>query len=76
MKKFEDFLESGYLYVHIKVKNENEKGAKYIQCRLWLSSPKGMFIAENEGWEFMTIIKHNLDSIEKQIKKIKEDMEN
>jgi CBS domain-containing protein/ribosome-associated translation inhibitor RaiA len=76
MKKFEDFLESGYLYVHIKVKKENEKGVKYILCRFRLSSPKGMFIAENEGWEYMMSIKHILDSIEKQIKKVKENIEN
>jgi predicted transcriptional regulator len=69
--KHEDFLRTGYLYVHLKKHKETRYGSSSICCKIRLSSPRGMFIASEEGWGFAYALKNAASIIERQIRKAK-----
>jgi predicted transcriptional regulator len=69
--KYLDFLENIHLFVHLKQHNEKRRGVHLIYCKMRLSSPRGMFIASDEGWGFMQAIRNTSDNIEKQIRRTK-----
>jgi predicted transcriptional regulator len=69
--KYLDYLENIHLFVHLKQHNEKRRGVHLIYCKMRLSSPRGMFIASDEGWGFMQAIKNTSNDIEKQIRRNK-----
>ncbi|MCD6171228.1 MAG: CBS domain-containing protein [Thermoplasmata archaeon] len=71
IRKYENFLENGYLYAYLKKHKEIKHGLPLIYCKLRLSSPKGIFVAANEGYGFRQALKNAIDAMEKQIEKIK-----
>jgi CBS domain-containing protein/ribosome-associated translation inhibitor RaiA len=70
-KKHLDYLDNAYIYVRLKQHYEQSKGKHYIFCKMRLSSPRGMFVAAEEGWGFMDAINKSLEAIEKQIRRFK-----
>jgi len=71
LRKHEDFLETGYLYVYVRQHKERKRGIPLIYCKLRLSYPKGMFIAAEEGWGFRIALRNAIEAMEKQINKAK-----
>jgi len=69
--KYLDFLENIHLFVHLKQHDETKRGVHLIYCKMRLSSPRGMFIASDEGWGFMHSIRNTSNDIEKQIRRTK-----
>jgi CBS domain-containing protein len=69
--KYLDFLENIHLFVHLKQHDETRRGVHLIYCKMRLSSPRGMFIASDEGWGFMHAIRKTSNDIEKQIRRTK-----
>ena len=67
-----DYLRNGYLYVHLKEHKETLRGISSIYCKMRLSTPRGMFIAGEEGWGAMHAIKNAFEVIERQIRKTEE----
>lgn len=72
VRKYEEFLENGYLCAYLKQHKEKKHGLSLIYCKLRLSSPKGFFIASSEGWGFRQALKNTINAMEKQIEKEKE----
>ncbi len=70
-KKYLDYLDNAHIYVRLKRHTEQSQGKHIIYCKMRLSSPRGMFIASEEGWGFMDSINKSCEAIEKQIKKNK-----
>jgi HAD superfamily hydrolase (TIGR01484 family) len=70
-KKHLDYLDNAYIYVRLKRHYEQSKGIHIIFCKIRLSSPKGMFIASDEGWGYMDAINKACEAIEKQIRRNK-----
>jgi len=71
LRKYEEFLETGYLYVYLKQYKERKHGLPLIYCKLRLSCPKGVFTAADEGWGFHAALKNAISAMEKQIEKAK-----
>jgi CBS domain-containing protein len=69
--KHEDFLKKGYLYVHLKRHKETRHGSSSIYCKIRLSSPRGMFIASEEGWGFTYALKNAASTLERQVRRAK-----
>lgn len=69
LRKHEEFLEAGYLYVYVKQHKERKHGIPLIYCKLRLSYPKGIFIAAGEGWGFRIALRNAIEAMEKQIKR-------
>lgn len=69
LAKHQRFLEVGELYVHLKQHKEVKQGLPLIHCKMRLSSPRGMFVAADEGWGFMNALRQALGDIERQIRK-------
>jgi len=67
-----EYLGNGYLYVHLKEHKETLRGISSIYCKMRLSTPRGMFIAGEEGWGAMHAIKNAFDIVERQIRKAEE----
>lgn len=72
MQTYRDFLRNGYLYVHLKEHKETLRGISSIYCKMRLSTPRGMFIAGEEGWGAMHAIRNAFDIIQRQIRKTEE----
>jgi predicted transcriptional regulator/ribosome-associated translation inhibitor RaiA len=70
-KKHLDYLDNAYVYVRLKRHTEQSKGKHIIFCKMRLSSPRGMFIASEEGWGFMDAVNKSCEAIEKQIRRNK-----
>ena len=69
LRKYEEHLEMGNIYVYIKQHKERKRGLPLIYCKLRLSSPNGLFIAADEGWGFKSALKNAITAIEKQLDK-------
>ncbi|MCD6330790.1 MAG: CBS domain-containing protein [Thermoplasmata archaeon] len=72
IRKHEEFLENGHLYCYLKQHKERKHGLPLVYCKIRLSSPKGFFVADDDGWGFRQAMKKAILAIEKQIERIKE----
>lgn len=72
LRKFEGFLETGCLYVYVKQHKERKHGLPLVYCNLRLSSPKGLFVAADEGWGFRSALRNALVAVEKQLSRVEE----
>jgi len=70
-KKYLDYLDNAHIYVRLKQHEEQSRGKHIIYCKMRLSSPRGMFVASEEGWGYLDAINKTSEAIEKQIKKNK-----
>ncbi|HMA83544.1 MAG TPA: CBS domain-containing protein [Candidatus Thermoplasmatota archaeon] len=70
-EKHLDFLDNAHIYVRLKRHSEQSKGKHIIFCNMRLSSPRGMFVARDEGWGYMDAINKSADAVERQIRKQK-----
>jgi len=73
IRKHEEFLENGYLYCYLKQHKEKRHGLPLVYCKIRLSSPKGFFVADDDGWGFRQAMKKTILAIEKQIERAKEE---
>ncbi len=71
-RKHEEFLETGYLCAYLKQHKERKHGLPLVYCKIRLSSPKGFFIADDDGWGFRQAMKKAITAIEKQIERLKD----
>lgn len=71
VRKYEDFLENGYLYAYIKQHKEKKHGMPLIYCKIRISSPKKFFIADDDGWGLKQALKKTISALEKQIEREK-----
>ncbi len=71
-QKFLDWLNNAHIYVRLKRHTEQSQGKHIIFCKMRLSSPRGMFIASEEGWGYLDAINKCSEAIDKQIRKKKE----
>ncbi len=68
-KKYLDYLDNAHIYVRLKRHTEQSKGKHIIFCKMRLSSPRGMFVAAEEGWGYLDAINKACEALERQIKK-------
>ncbi len=74
-RKYKDLLESGTLFVYMKLHGTNFKGQPLIHCRLQLRTVKGVkgfFFASAEGWGVEPTFRVALDRLDKRILRSKE----
>ncbi|MCW4005353.1 MAG: CBS domain-containing protein [Candidatus Bathyarchaeota archaeon] len=74
-RKYKDMLESGTLFVYMKLHGTNHKGEPLIHCRLQLRTVKGMkgfFVSSAEGWGIEPTFRVALDRLDKRILRSKE----
>jgi len=72
IRKHEEFLETGYLCAYLKQHKEKKHGLPLVYCKIRLSSPKGFFIADDDGWGFRQAMKKAIMAVEKQIERLKD----
>ncbi len=70
-EKYLDYLDNALITVRLKQHDEQSRGKHIIFCNMRLSSPRGMFVAKDEGWGYMDAINKCSEAIERQIKKKK-----
>jgi len=73
--KYKDLLESGTLFVYMKLHGTNYKGQPLIHCRLQLRTVKGVkgfFVSSGEGWGIEPTFRAALDRLDKRILRSKE----
>lgn len=70
-RKHIEFLDSAQVFVHLKQHDETKRDVHQVHCNIRLSSPKGMFIATDQGWGFDHAIKKAAQAMERQIRKEK-----
>ena len=73
--KYEKLLESGTLFVYMKLHGSNHKGQPLIHCRLQLRTVKGVrgfFVSSGEGFGVEPTFRVALDRLEKRILRSKE----
>ena len=74
-RKYKDLLESGTLFVYMKLHGANHKGQPLIHCRLQLRTVKGVrgfFFASAEGFGVEPTFRVALDRLDKRILRSKE----
>jgi CBS domain-containing protein len=74
-RKYKDLLESGTLFVYMKLHGTNHKGQPLIHCRLQLRTVKGVkgfFLASAEGFGVEPTFRVALDRLDKRILRSKE----
>lgn len=74
-RKYNDLLESGTLFVYMKLHGTNHKGQPLIHCRLQLRTVKGVkgfFFASAEGFGVEPTFRVALDRLDKRILRSKE----
>ncbi|MCW4010449.1 MAG: CBS domain-containing protein [Candidatus Bathyarchaeota archaeon] len=74
-RKYKDLLESGTLFVYMKLHGTNHKGLPLIHCRLQLRTVKGVrgfFNASAEGFGVEPTFRVALDRLDKRILRSKE----
>ncbi len=73
--KYKGLLESGTLFVYMKLHGTNYKGQPLIHCRLQLRTVKGVkgfFVSSGEGWGIEPTFRVALDRLDKRILRSKE----
>jgi CBS domain-containing protein len=74
-RKYNDLLESGTLFVYMKLHGTNHKGQPLIHCRLQLRTVKGVrgfFFASAEGFGVEPTFRVALDRLDRRILRSKE----
>jgi CBS domain-containing protein len=74
-RKYKDLLESGTLFVYMKLHGSNNKGQPLIHCRLQLRTVKGVrgfFFSSAEGWGVEPTFRVAIDRLDKRILRSKE----
>jgi CBS domain-containing protein len=74
-RKYKNLLESGTLFVYMKLHGTNQKGQPLIHCRLQLRTVKGVrgfFFASAEGFGVEPTFRVALDRLDKRILRSKE----
>ncbi|MCW4019195.1 MAG: CBS domain-containing protein [Candidatus Bathyarchaeota archaeon] len=74
-RKYKELLESGTLFVYMKLHGTNHKGQPLIHCRLQLRTVKGIrgfFFASAEGFGVEPTFRVALDRLDKRILRSKE----
>jgi CBS domain-containing protein len=74
-RKYKDLLESGTLFVYMKVHGTNHKGQPLIHCRLQLRTVKGVkgfFYSSGEGYGIEPTFRVALERLDKRILRSKE----
>ena len=74
-RKYKDLLESGTLFVYMKLHGTNHKGQPLMHLRLQLRTVKGVkgfFFASAEGWGIEPTFRVALDRLERRILRSKE----
>ena len=74
-RKYKDLLESGTLFVYMKLHGTNHKGQPLIHCRLQLRTVKGVrgfFFASAEGFGVEPTFRVALDRLDRRILRSKE----
>lgn len=74
-RKYKDLLESGTLFVYMKLHGANHKGQPLVHCRLQLRTVKGVrgfFVSSGEGFGVEPTFRMALDRLEKRILRSKE----
>ncbi|MGF3522632.1 MAG: CBS domain-containing protein [Candidatus Bathyarchaeia archaeon] len=74
-RKYKDLLQSGTLFVYMKLHGSNQKGQPLIHCRLQLRSVKGVrgfFVSSAEGYGVEPTFRVALDRLDKRILRSKE----
>jgi predicted transcriptional regulator len=67
--RYGETLESGTLFVYMKMHGTNFKGDQLIHCRLQFRTKKGSFFSSGEGWGVEQTFRLALDRLEGQIVK-------
>jgi CBS domain-containing protein len=73
--KYKNLLESGTLFVYMKLHGSNHKGQPLIHCRLQLRTVKGVrgfFVSSGEGFGVEPTFRMALDRLDKRILRSKE----
>jgi CBS domain-containing protein len=74
-RKYKDILESGTLFVYMKLHGTNHKGQPLIHCRMQLRTVKGIkgfFVSSGEGYGIEPTFRIALDRLDKRILRSKE----
>ncbi|MCX8177291.1 MAG: CBS domain-containing protein [Candidatus Bathyarchaeota archaeon] len=74
-RKYKDLLQSGTLFVYMKLHGTNQKGQPLIHCRLQLRTVKGIrgfFVSSSEGYGVEPTFRVALDRLDKRILRSKE----
>ena len=71
-RKYKSLLENGYIYIYLKQHKERKHGLPLIYAQIRITSPKGVFVASNEGYGFHNALKNAIKAMEKHLDKIKE----
>ncbi len=74
-RKYKDLLQSGTLFVYMKLHGTNHKGQPLVHCRLQLRTVKGVrgfFVSSSEGWGVEPTFRVALDRLDKRILRSKE----
>jgi CBS domain-containing protein len=74
-RKYKDLLESGTLFVYMKLHGTNHKGQPLIHCRLQLRTVKGVrgfFVSSAEGFGVEPTFRVALDRLDRRILRSKE----
>jgi predicted transcriptional regulator len=72
VRKYQDALESGTLFVYIKTHGASHKGVPLIHCRLQLKTVKGSFFSSGEGWGVESTFRVALDRLDRRLLRSKE----
>jgi len=73
IRKYEEFLREGYLYISMKEHKQSKDNIHLITCQIRLSSFRGMMYATDEGYGVIQALKNTVNALERQIKKFKRD---
>jgi len=73
LRKYEEFLREGYLYISMKEHKQIQGDIPLLTCQIRLSSFRGMMYATDEGYGVIQAVKNTVDALEHQIKKVKRD---
>ncbi len=74
-RKYKSLLESGTLFVYMKIHGTNHKGQPLVHCRLKLRTVKGFrgfFVSSSEGFGVEPTFRVALDRLDKRILRSKE----
>lgn len=69
----EYYLKLSEVYVFLKGHTETMRGERKIYCEIRVTSPRGKFVATDEGWGYKHAMRNTLEAVEKQIRRGKRD---
>ena len=69
----EYYLKLSDVHVFLKGHTETMRGERKIYCEVRLTSPRGRYVATDEGWGYKHALRNTLEAIEKQVRRGKRD---